>query len=529
MIVIGKQFVGGERVGSSERPFCSYDAVTGDALPHTFYQATAAEVIAASQAAAAAYPKYRLRSLSERATLLDTIADEIDDLADDFIQVVMRETGLPETRIRGERTRTTGQLRLFANVIRRGDFLGARIDTALPDRRPLPRPDVRQYRVGIGPVAVFGASNFPLAFSVAGGDTASALAAGCPVVVKAHPGHPVTSELVGQAIVSSVEHCNFPPGLFNMVFGDYQVGSALVGAPEIKAVGFTGSHNAGRILCNMAAARPEPIPVFAEMSSINPVILMPGALAERGSQIASDLADSVNLGTGQFCTNPGLIIGFKGEAFDTFCQQFVAAMDGREPAVMLNSGIQKNYLERVQRMQQLDGVEELMSGPQVKNRAPSCVFKAEDSLLSDPDKPLEEEVFGPSTVIVEMDNLQQLISLVPTLKGHLTASLLASGSELEGCRELIVALEARVGRLLFNGYPTGVEVCDSMVHGGPYPATSDSRGSSVGSLAIDRFLRPVCYQGYPDQMLPFALQDSNPLGLRRLVNGQWFDGAVERT
>lgn len=527
MNIIGKQFIGGERVGSSERPFSSYDAVTGDALPHTFYQATAADVITASQAAAEAYPEYRLRSLSERATLLDTIADEIDALDDDFIQVVMRETGLPEMRIRGERTRTTGQLRLFAAVVRRGDFLGARIDTALPDRRPLPRPDVRQYRIGIGPVAVFGASNFPLAFSVAGGDTASALAAGCPVVVKAHPGHPVTSELVGQAIVSAVERCDFPSGLFNMVFGDYQVGSALVGAPEIKAVGFTGSHSAGRVLCNMAAARPEPIPVFAEMSSVNPVILMPGALAERGSQIATELADSINLGVGQFCTNPGLIVGFKGDPFDTFCQQFVAAMGEREPAVMLNSGILKNYLEGVKRMQQLDGVEELVRSPQAKNRAQSCVFKAAASLLNDPGNPLEEEVFGPGTVMVALDNLQQLIELTPTLKGHLTASLLAADSELESCRGLITALEARVGRLVLNGYPTGVEVCDSMVHGGPYPATSDSRGSSVGTLAIDRFLRPVCYQGYPDQMLPVALQNANPLGLRRLVNGQWSDGAVE--
>ncbi len=525
MNVIGKQFIGGERVGASGKTFCSCDAATGEALPYVFYQAGEVEVQAAARAAAQAYPGYRHGSLSDRAAFLDAIADEIDALGDDFVQIVMRETGLPEMRIRGERARTSGQLRLFATVVRRGDFLGARIDTALPDRKPLPRPDLRQYRIGVGPVAVFGASNFPLAFSVAGGDTASALAAGCPVVVKAHSGHSVTAELIAQAVVAAVKKCGMPPGVFGMVFGA-GVGGALVKAAEIKAVGFTGSLPGGRALCDLAAARPEPIPVFAEMSSINPVILMPGALAERGAQIARELADSVNLGAGQFCTNPGLVIGFKGAAFDAFTQSFAAAMGSRDPAVMLNSGTLQSYLDGLERMLQTEGVAELVSGPQAENRAQSCAFKAAAGLLADPGKPLEEEVFGPSTVLVALDDLQQLLNLAPGFNGHLTASLLAAEGDLENCRALISALEPRVGRLILNAYPTGVEVCDAMVHGGPYPATSDSRGTSVGTLAIDRFLRPVCYQGYPDRMLPEALQNANPLGLRRLVNGDWTAAAI---
>lgn len=525
MHVLGKQFIGGQRVASSQVTFQSFDATSGEALSYTFYQATEAEVNAVAEAAATAYPEYRDRPLSERAAFLDAIADEIDDLDDAFIQLVMRETGLPEMRIRGERARTTGQLRLFATVVRRGDFLGARIDTALPERQPVPRPDVRQYRIGIGPVAVFGASNFPLAFSVAGGDTASALAAGCPVVAKAHPGHPVTAELVSQVIVRAVERCKMPSGIFGLIFGD-RIGAALVKAPEINAVGFTGSRAGGRALFDMAAARPDPIPVFAEMSSVNPVILMPGALTERSESIAAELADSVNLGAGQFCTNPGLVIGFKGEPFDTFARQFSEAMGNREPAVMLNASILRNYLDGVRRMQETAGVEELAHGPQAENRAQSCAFTAAADLLADQRKPLEEEVFGPSTVLVALDDMQQLLDLVPQLNGHLTASLIAAESDQENCRELMTALETRVGRLILNAYPTGVEVCDAMVHGGPYPATTDSRGTSVGTLAIDRFLRPVCFQGYPEQMLPDALKSANPLGLRRLVNGEWSDGSI---
>jgi len=520
MKIIGQQFIAGVRVASEGKYFFSYDATTGESLPYIFQSATATEVAKAASAAAIAGSEYRQRPLNDRADFLDTVAAEIDALGNDFIQLVMCETGLPKDRINGERARTTGQLRLFATIIRRGDFLGVRIDTALPRRQPLPRPDIRQYRIAIGPVAVFGAGNFPLAFSVAGGDTASALAAGCPVVIKAHPGHPVTSELVAQAVDTAVDKCQMPRGTFNMIYGD-KIGSELLKAPEIKAAGFTGSPFAGRILCDIAAARPEPIPMFAEMSSTNPVIILPGAMAERSEQIAQELANSVNLGAGQFCTNPGLIIGFKGEAFDLFAQQFAAALGAREPAVMLNAATLKNYFSGIERLQQEKNIKELLCELKVRDRAQSCAFTAAASLLQNQDNPLDKEVFGPCTILTEINDFIQLKELIPSLKGQLTASLLATKSDLKMCSELISPLEERVGRLILNNYPTGLEVCDAVVHGGPYPATSDSRGTSVGTLAIDRFLRPVCYQDYPEQMLPEALKNSNPLGLRRLVNGEW--------
>ena len=525
MKISGQQFIAGNRVTSSGEEFFSYAAATGDALPYTFQSATLAEVKKAAAAAARAYPEYRHSSLSDRAHLLEEIAAAVDALNDDFIQVVMTETGLPETRISGERARTVGQLRLFATVVRRGDFLGVRIDTALPKRQPLPRPDIRQYRIPIGPVAIFGAGNFPLAFSVAGGDTASALAAGCPVVVKAHPHHPATSELVAQAVAAAVERCQLPPGIFNMIFGD-RIGAELVKAPEIKAVGFTGSPAGGRTLCDIAAARPEPIPVFAEMSSINPVIILPGALAEQSEQITRELAASVNLGAGQFCTNPGLVIGFKGEEFERFSRQFAAVLSSHAPAVMLNAATLNNYLSQVKRLQQNGQVNELCSGKQEKGRAQTCAFSAAANLLQNRENPLDKEVFGPCSILATVTDLKQLKNLIPSLKGQLTASLIAADSDLGMCRELIPSLEERVGRLLLNNYPTGLEVCDAVVHGGPYPATSDSRSTSVGTLAIDRFLRPVCYQNYPDNMLPAALQNANPLKLRRLVNGEWAEGST---
>lgn len=520
MVILGKQFIEGKRIAASTTRFFPYDAATGDPLPYEFFAATDAEISCAAAAAAAACPMYRNSGLEERAAFLDTIAEEIDSLDDTFVRIVMQETGLPEARIRGERLRTSNQLRLFSAVVRRGDFLGARIDTALPDRQPLPRPDIRQYRTGTGPVAVFGAGNFPLAFSVAGGDTASALAAGCPVVVKAHSGHPVTSELVAGAVVRAVERSGIPKGVFGLLFGD-NVGVPLVACPEIKAVGFTGSLSGGRALSEIAAARPEPIPVFAEMSSVNPVILLPGALRERGGAIASALAASVTLGAGQFCTNPGLVICLEGEFFDTFCQMLALEMANRPSLVMLNRSILRNYREGIKRLSQISGMEMLAGAITEGDRAAACLFRAPPELLRCQSRPLENEVFGPVTVLVAVRDLQELREMIPDLKGHLTASLFAADSELSGNRPIVELLETRVGRVIFNDFPTGVEVCDAMVHGGPFPATSDSRCTSVGTLAIDRFLRPVCYQGYPDSMLPEALQDGNPYGLLRLVNGKW--------
>jgi NADP-dependent aldehyde dehydrogenase len=510
--------IAGQLSGNGDVLLNSVDAHTGEPLPYAFHQATGDEVEAAVQAAEAAYPAYRSTSPAQRAAFLDAIANELDALGDDFIQHVMRETALPEARIRGERSRTSNQLRLFAEVVRRGDFYAARIDRALPQRTPLPRPDLRQYRIGVGPVAVFGASNFPLAFSTAGGDTASALAAGCPVVFKAHSGHMLTAAHVAGAIDRAVASSGMPAGVFNLIYGA-GVGEALVKHPAIQAVGFTGSLRGGRALCDMAAARPQPIPVFAEMSSINPVIVLPQALQARGEQVAGELAASVVMGCGQFCTNPGLVVGIQSPQFEHFVQTLVARMADQGPQTMLNAGTLRSYQNGVQHLLAHPGIQHLAGQPQTGNQAQPQLFKANVSLLLNGDPLLQEEVFGPTTVVVEVADAEQLAEALRHLQGQLTATLIAEPDDLHAFASLVPLLERKAGRLLLNGYPTGVEVSDAMVHGGPYPATSDARGTSVGTLAIDRFLRPVCFQNYPDALLPDALKNANPLGIARLLDG----------
>ncbi|WP_145008788.1 aldehyde dehydrogenase (NADP(+)) [Pseudomonas oryzihabitans] len=525
MQIQGKNYIGGTRSGEGEVRVYSIDATTGEQLPYEFFQASPAEVDAAARAAEQAAPLYRKLSAEKRATFLDAIADELDALGDDFVQLVCQETALPAGRIQGERGRTSGQMRLFAKVLRRGDFHGARIDTALPERKPLPRPDLRQYRIGLGPVAVFGASNFPLAFSTAGGDTAAALAAGCPVVFKAHSGHMVTAEYVADAVIRAAEKTGMPKGVFNMIYGG-GVGEQLVKHPAIQAVGFTGSLRGGRALCDMAAARPQPIPVFAEMSSINPVVVLPEALKARGDAITGELAASVVLGCGQFCTNPGLVIGLRSPEFSAFLERLARAMNEQGPQTMLNPGTLKSYEKGVAGLLAHSGVQHLAGANQEGNQARPQLFKADVSLLLENDELLQEEVFGPTTVVVEVADEAQLHQALQGLHGQLTATLLAEPADLQRFEAIIGLLEQKAGRLLLNGYPTGVEVCDAMVHGGPYPATSDARGTSVGTLAIDRFLRPVCYQNYPDAFLPEALQNANPLGIQRLVNGENTKAAI---
>jgi NADP-dependent aldehyde dehydrogenase len=518
-VITGWNFIAGGRSAAGSHTLQSFDATSGEALPYSFHQATEAEVDAAARAAAAAYPAYRNLPASRRADFLDAIADELDALGDDFIATVCRETALPPARIQGERGRTSGQMRLFATVLRRGDFYGARIDRALPERQPLPRPDLRQYRIGLGPVAVFGASNFPLAFSTAGGDSAAALAAGCPVVFKAHSGHMATAEWVADAILRAAGKAGMPAGVFNMVYGA-GVGEWLVKHPAIQAVGFTGSLRGGRALCDMAAARPQPIPVFAEMSSINPVLLLPEAMKARGDQVAAELAASVVLGAGQFCTNPGLVIGIRSPEFSAFIQRFAALMDDQPAQTLLNAGGLKSYCHGLDNLHQHPGITHLAGAKQEGGKARAQLFKAEASLLLEGDELLQEEVFGPATVVVEVADKAELVQALQGLRGQLTATLIAEPADLDAHGDLLGLLEQKAGRLLLNGYPTGVEVCDAMVHGGPYPATSDARGTSVGTLAIDRFLRPVCYQNYPDQLLPDALKNANPLGIQRLVDGK---------
>ena len=517
-MILGHNYIGGQRSALGDVRLQSLDAATGEALPGEFVQATEAEVDTAAQAAAAAFPVYRNLSPEQRAVFLDAIADELDALDDDFVATVCRETALPAARIQGERGRTSGQMRLFAKVLRRGDFLGARIDRAQPERQPMPRVDLRQMRIGIGPVAVFGASNFPLAFSTAGGDTAAALAAGCPVVVKAHSGHMATAEAVADAIVRAAERTGMPPGVFNMIYGG-GVGEWLVKHPAIQAVGFTGSLRGGNALCRLAAERPQPIPVFAEMSSINPVILLPQALQARGETIARELAASVTLGCGQFCTNPGLILGLRSAGFSAFVEQLKAQMAEQPAQTMLNRGTLASYRKGLEHLHGHPGVRHLVGAVQGDGQAQPQLFAADVRLLLEGDELLQEEVFGPATVLIEVEDQAQLRAAIQALRGQLTATLIGEQDELLAHAWLGELLQDKVGRVLVNGYPTGVEVCDAMVHGGPYPATSDSRGTSVGTLAIDRFLRPVCFQNYPDALLPEALRDGNPLGVLRLVDG----------
>jgi NADP-dependent aldehyde dehydrogenase len=516
--IIGHNYIGGARSADGDIRVQSHDASTGEALPYSFAQATVEEVDAAAQAAATAYPVFRNLSASRRAEFLEAIAAQLDALDDDFVALVTRETALPAGRIQGERGRTSGQMRLFAQVLRRGDFYGARIDRALPERQPLPRVDLRQYRIGLGPVAVFGASNFPLAFSTAGGDTAAALAAGCPVVFKAHSGHMATAERVADAIIRAAEQTGMPKGVFNMIYGA-GVGEALVKHPAIQAVGFTGSLKGGRALCDMAAARKQPIPVFAEMSSINPVVVLPEALQFRGEKIASELVASVVQGCGQFCTNPGLVIGISSPRFSAFTALLSTLINEQPAQTMLNAGTFRSYSNGVQALMSHPGIDHLAGKSQQGNQAQPHLFKADVSLLLNGDPLLQEEVFGPTTIVVEVADKVELQRALQSLHGQLTATLIAEAGDLRTHGELLPLLEQKVGRVLFNGYPTGVEVCDAMVHGGPYPATSDARGTSVGSLAIDRFLRPVCYQNCPDALLPEALKDANPLGINRLVDG----------
>jgi len=516
--ITGHNFIGGQRSAAGTVQLHSVDATTGEALPYQFIQATEQEVDAAAMAASAAYPLFRSLAAARRAEFLEAIAEEIDALGDDFVAIVCRETALPAGRIQGERGRTSGQMRLFANVLRRGDFYGARIDQALPERKPLPRVDLRQYRIGVGPVAVFGASNFPLAFSTAGGDTAAALAAGCPVVFKAHSGHMATAEQVALAIQRAGERTGMPAGVVNMIYGA-GVGATLVKHPAIQAVGFTGSLSGGRALCAMAAARPQPIPVFAEMSSINPVLVLPDALNERGQQIAQELGASVMLGAGQFCTSPGLVLGIRSPAFSDFVEALGQFFNAQPAQTLLNAGGLRSYAQGISRLAAQPGIRHIAGQPQQGHQASPQLFQADIRLLLDGAEVLQEEVFGPTTLVVEVADKAQLIQAVHSLHGQLTATLIAQPADLHAFAEVVPLLEHKAGRLLLNGYPTGVEVCDAMVHGGPYPATSDARGTSVGSLAIDRFLRPVCFQNYPDSLLPDALKDANPLGIPRLVNG----------
>jgi len=521
MQITGDMLIGASAVRGTASRLQAFDPAQNAAIGPVFGGGGEAEVAQACALAAEAEDSFRDNPPQVRARLLEAIAGGIEALGDALIERAMSETGLPRARLVGERARTIGQLQLFATVVRDGGYARATFDTPLPARQPARRPDLRQRRIGIGPVAVFGASNFPLAFSVAGGDTAAALAAGCPVVVKAHPAHLGTSELVGRVIQQAVADVGLPEGVFSLLIGEGNaIGEALVRHPAIQAVGFTGSRRGGLALMAIASARTQPIPVYAEMSSINPMFLLPGALRARTQALADGFADSLTLGAGQFCTNPGLVLGIEGTDFARWRELAAAAVARKDAATMLTAGIHASYEAGVAALASLPGVQSLGRGAAGigPNAAQAALFMVDAaSLLAEP--ALQHENFGPSALLVSCRDEAEMLAVAQALEGQLTATLHLEADDHAQARRLLPVLERKAGRILANGFPTGVEVSHAMVHGGSFPATSDGRSTSVGTAAIERFLRPVCYQDLPDALLPAVLQDANPLAVPRSVDG----------
>lgn len=527
-MLTGTNLIGNQASKKGSKHFQGINPQTGAALSPEYVEATSAEIDAAISSAAEAFEVYRRVSPEKKALFLEQIGEEIMALGDDLLERTAQETALPMGRLQGERARTVNQMRLFAQVVREGSWVQARIDTADAERKPVPKPDIRYMHIPLGPVGIFGASNFPYAFSVAGGDTASALAAGCSVVVKGHPAHPGTSEYMARAIQQALQKMDLPDGVFSLVQGPSPaVGMGIVNHPLIKAIGFTGSFKGGKAIFDAAMKRPEPIPVYAEMGSTNPVFILPGAMEARKEEIAQALAHSVTLGVGQFCTNPGLVIGLEGSVMDAFSQEAAKALSDKEGGTMLTGSISKAYQYGIQHLVEGELVEILGKGSLNDSYAPSQAFllkTSAEALTTDPI--IAEEVFGPSTILITAKNVLELENLAQQLSGHLTATLHATDDDIKQYDELVQILMHKVGRLILNGYPTGVEVCHSMMHGGPFPATTDVRSTSVGTMAIDRFARPISFQNFPERWLPLALHDSNPLKIWRLVDGNWTNGAL---
>ncbi|KAB0676107.1 aldehyde dehydrogenase (NADP(+)) [Aureimonas leprariae] len=520
MTIQGQQFIGETAVKGANGEIFGFDAASGEKLQPSFGGATKDDLERACALADAAFDTYRETSLEERALFLEAIADNIMALGDELVERCCAESGLPRARVEGERGRTVGQLKLFAGVVRDGGFLELRLDPALPDRKPLPRPDLRLRKIPLGPVAVFGASNFPLAFSVAGGDTASALAAGCPVIGKAHSAHPGTAELVGRAVQKAVKDRGLPEGTFSLLFDSgREIGQGLVADRRVRAVGFTGSRGGGTALMRIAAGREQPIPVYAEMSSINPVFLFPSAVKNRGEAIGKAFAASLTLGAGQFCTNPGLVIAVESEGLDSFVKGAAEALSGMPAAVMLTRGILDAYRKGVDAVAGHAAVAEVAAGQDggaSRGQAKLFAVKAEDFLAA---RELQDEIFGAASLVVRCRDEAEVAKVIESLEGQLTVSLHIDEADHAAAKAILPKLERVAGRLLVNNFGTGVEVAHAMVHGGPFPSTSDGRSTSVGSLAIDRFLRPVCYQDMPAALQPEALRDGNPLKLFRRVDG----------
>jgi len=522
MTLHGANLIGTTHSAAGNETFQASNPQNDELLPGKFVVAMPPEVNSAVVAADAAFDALRGKSADERAKFLEAIADEIMNLGDALLERAEAETGLPRGRLEIERGRTVNQAKLLATVIREANWTQPRIDHGDPERKPQPKPDVRQMLMPIGPVAVFGASNFPLAISVAGSDTIGALGVGCPVIAKAHESHPGISEMIAGAILTAAANTGMPEGVFSMLHGGREVGEELVKHPLLKAVAFTGSLRAGRAIFDTAAARPEPIPVFAEMGSINPVFVLPGALEERGEAIAQGYVQSLTLGVGQFCTQPGLLLGKQSDKFANFVEAAARLVDEAPQGTMLNVGICQTYNEGVERIAGRPGVETLSQSSggaagSVSGR-PALLATDAEHFLKDP--ALAEEVFGPSSIVIRCSSDDEMLKIARGLEGHLTATIHGTPEELAKHTALIRVLEKKVGRIVFNGFPTGVEVCAAMHHGGPYPATTDPRVTSIGTASIFRFLRPVCYQGFSDEMLPDPLKDANPQGIWRLVDGK---------
>ena len=519
-MISGKNYIGAHLSAKGTITYRTFNPLLNIENEPLHTEASQEEVDEAVGLAASAFETYGAMSGSQKATFLNTIADEILNLDDALIQMYCSESGLPEGRAKGERGRTVGQLRSFADLITEGSWVDATIDTALPDRTPVPKPDLRKMLVPLGPVVVFGSSNFPFAFSTAGGDTAAALAAGCPVVVKSHPMHAGTSEMVASAVLRAAGKTGMPNGVFsNLNSSGTAVGVQLVGHPQVKAVGFTGSIKGGRALFNLASQREEPIPVFAEMGSINPVVALPSALKGHADDWAKKYAGSITVGAGQFCTNPGLILGIQGTDLDRFIKILGSEIETLEPNCMLHPNIHENYEKGKSELSGQHGVTVAASydAEVAANHARQKILTVDGpGFLKNPR--LHQEVFGPFSIVVRCADLDELTMIINNLEGQLTGTILGSTDEIRANQKVGTALQNRVGRIIFNGVPTGVEVCPAMQHGGPYPASTDSRFTAVGTHSIKRWVRPFSYQNWPQELLPDELKDGNPMKISRLVN-----------
>ncbi|AUC16142.1 aldehyde dehydrogenase (NADP(+)) [Tenacibaculum sp. SZ-18] len=521
-MITGKNYIGNQLSSEGDITFKTFNPELNVSIENNFSQATAEEIENAVAKATEAFDVYKHFSGAKKAIFLRAIADEIEALDEKLINVYCSETGLPAGRAAGERGRTIFQLRSFADLVEEGSWVEASIDTGIPDRTPAPKPDLRKMNIPLGPVVVFGASNFPLAYSTAGGDTAAALAAGCPVIVKSHPMHAGTGELIASAIIKAAEKTGMPNGVFsNINAKDYDSGQQLVSHPKVKAVGFTGSIKGGRALLDIAAKREEPIPVFAEMGSVNPVVVLPKALQNRGHEIAKTYAGSITLGTGQFCTNPGLILGIAGEELSSFIDELGSKTKEINPSCMLHPNIHEAYEKGKQQVVNQNDVTIVanLDGEVQTNYASHGVAMVSGKTFLE-NSNLHHEVFGPFSIVVACENLKELEEIVAGLEGQLTGTIISDDDEISNYSELVAKMQNRVGRLIFNGVPTGVEVCPSMVHGGPYPASTDSRFTAVGINSIKRWVRPFSFQNWPNSLLPDELKDENPLQITRVVNGE---------